>query len=102
MIHSFVIIVLEYSKYNIINVRKQGDQNTLQLLLQKLNNYHNNIKLTLEIGGVSTDFLDLNITINKEKLELNIYRKSTASDATIEGQSFHPYSHKNAAYLQYL
>lgn len=54
----------------------------------------------MEIGGQSINFLDLNININKNrKLQFDIYRKPTATNATIYGKSFHPYNHKNAAYL---
>jgi hypothetical protein len=60
---------------------------------------HSNIKLnpTHETDG-SISFLDLSITRNPTSLQLDIYRKPTATDTTINFLSNHPLEYKLAAY----
>jgi len=60
---------------------------------------HGNIKLnaTHETNN-KVNFLDFSITRKPTSLELDIYRKTTASDTTIKFLSNRPLRHKLAAY----
>jgi hypothetical protein len=64
-----------------------------------INNIHSNIKLnpTSEKHG-STDSLDLTITHKHKQLEVNIHRKPTSTDKTINFHSSHPIEQKMAAF----
>jgi hypothetical protein len=58
-------------------------------------------KLKLTVTQENNDqisFLDLLITRQNHKLEIDIYRKSAATDTTINYTSNHPIEHKLAAY----
>ena len=72
------------------------------LVLTNINGIHSNLKLkiTHEQQG-SINFLDLTITRNQNKLEIDIYRKPTATDTIINFLSNHPIEHKMAAYRYY-
>jgi len=54
-------------------------------------------KATEEISD-SINYLDLSINRNINKIELDIYRKPTNADITIEYTSNHPQDHKKAAF----
>jgi hypothetical protein len=60
---------------------------------------HSNIQLnpTHETNN-NVSFLDLSITRKPTSLELDTYRKPTATDTTINFLSNHPLEHKLAAY----
>jgi hypothetical protein len=64
-----------------------------------INNIHNNIKLnpTYEEHG-SIYYLDLTILRKHTRLEVDIYRKPTTKDTTINFLSSHPIELKTAAY----
>ena len=64
-----------------------------------VNNIHSNIKLnpTYEQHG-SIDFLDLIITRKHKQLEVDIYRKPTYTDTTMNFLSNHPIEQKTAAF----
>jgi len=64
-----------------------------------INNIHSNIKLnpTYEQHR-SIDFLDLTITRKHKQLEVDIYRKPTCTDTTINFFSNHPIEQKMAAF----
>jgi hypothetical protein len=64
-----------------------------------VNNTHSNIKLnpTHEQHG-SIDFLDLIITRKHKRLEVDIYKKPTYTDTTINFLSNHPIEQKMAAF----
>jgi hypothetical protein len=47
-------------------------------------------------------YLDLELTNKKEQLELNIYRKPTTTDTTLNFKSCHPKEQKMAAYKSWL
>ena len=63
-----------------------------------VNNIHSNIKLnpTYEQHG-SIDFLDLIITRKHKQLEVDIYRKPTYTDTTINFHSNHPIEQKKSS-----
>jgi hypothetical protein len=67
------------------------------------NNTHSNIKLisTYEQQR-SIDFLDLTITRKHKNLEVDIYRKATSTDTTIEFLSKHPIEQNMAAFRFYI
>ena len=58
-------------------------------------------KATREINK-SINYLDLTINISINKTEVNIHRKPTNADITIQHTSNHPRDHKLAAYTYYL
>jgi hypothetical protein len=81
-----------------------GGKSELEDFFKDLNNHHNNIDFTLEVGIHELNFLDLNLQLipagnNFLKIKFDIYRKSVYTGQTINGHSFHPVSHKHAAYL---
>jgi hypothetical protein len=60
---------------------------------------HGNIKLnTTHETNNKLNLLNLSITRMPTSLELDIYRKPTATDTTINFLSNHPHEHKLAAY----
>ena len=58
-------------------------------------------KATREINK-SINYLDLTINRNINKFEINIYRKPTNADITIQHTSIHPRDHKLAAFTYYI
>jgi hypothetical protein len=64
-----------------------------------INQIHDNIKLnpTYE-NNMCINFLDLTITRQQTNLEIDIHRKSTTTDNTINFLSNHPIEHKMAAF----
>jgi len=63
-----------------------------------INNIHNNIKLNpRHEEHNSIDFLDSTTLCMQTKLEIDIYRKPTTTDTTINFFSNHPIEHKMAA-----
>jgi hypothetical protein len=75
----------------------------LHTLTRYINNIHSNVKLnTTYEQHNSIDFLDLTITRQHKKLEIDIYRKPTATDTTINFLSNRPIEQKTAAYRYHL
>lgn len=79
-----------------------GPNELLQPFLDFINSIYPTIEFTMEVGGTRINFLDLTINIEENKYTFNIYRKPTATDATIHGSSLCPISHKIAAYNYYI
>lgn len=76
-----------------------GSDRQLQNFLKHLNTLHPSIKFTIETEkDQSLNFLDLKISRIQNKLAFSIFRKPTYTDTTIHNSSFHPVSHKLAAY----
>ena len=71
----------------------------LHEFLALINGFYPSIKFTLEIGGSTINFLDINITVNNHKHVFQIFRKPTHTDLVINGSSYHPPSHKHSAIL---
>jgi sugar diacid utilization regulator len=64
-----------------------------------INNIHPAVKFTLtHEHNNRINFLDLTIIRHPSKTEINIYRKPTTTDTTINYTSNHPTEHKMAAY----
>ena len=74
-----------------------GNLADLNLLLDFLNSRYPSIKFTMEVGGESINFLDLNIDITQGEFQFSIFRKPTSTDVAIDGASFCPTSHKHAS-----
>jgi hypothetical protein len=75
-------------------------QDTSDKTIQEyINQIHKNLQLnpTYEDNG-QINFLDLLISRNNSKLEIDIYRKPTTTDTKINYDSNHPTEHKTAAY----
>jgi len=67
-----------------------------------INSIHSNTKLNITHKEQrSINFLDLTITRNQNKLEIDIYGKPTTTDTTINFLSNHPIEHRMAAYRYY-
>ena len=67
-----------------------GDQNRLQVFLDFINCIADGITFTMEIGGQSICFLDLEIRIADGKLTTTVYSKPTNSLMYLHGNSCHP------------
>ena len=96
--------ILYYTRYVddiliIYNTRHISD-NTIQ---KYVNQIHKNLQLnpTHEDNG-QINFLDLTIIRNNSRLEIDIYRKPTTTNTTINYDSNHPTEHKTAAYRHYI
>jgi hypothetical protein len=68
-----------------------------------INQIHNSIRInpTQEENG-SINFLYLNIIRKPTHLEIDIYRKPTTTDTTINFESSHPLEHKTAAFRHHI
>jgi len=64
---------------------------------------HKNLKFTItQENNKQINFLDILITRREQKLDINIYRKSTTTDTTINYLSNHPTEREIAAYRYYI
>jgi hypothetical protein len=72
---------------------------THESILQYINRIHSNIQLnpTQEVNGI-VSFLDLSVTRKPTCLVMDIYRKPTTTDTTINYLSIYPLEHKLVAY----
>ena len=66
-----------------------GDADQMDLLLEFLNSLDENLKFTVEIGGISC-YLDWKITIDDKKILISVYSKPTDSHLYLHGTSCHP------------
>jgi len=74
-----------------------------EMIVQHTNAMHSNLQLnpTLESNN-QISFLDLLIIRKSHQLEIDMYRKPTTTDTTINYLSNHPMEHKLAAYRYYI
>lgn len=92
--------ITEYHRYvdDTILIFK-GNTRQLDLLHKFLNNITPNLKFTMETEQSNKiNFLDITIEKIDNRLDFSIYRKPTTSNQTIHSTSYHPVSHKLAAY----
>ena len=76
-----------------------GTDRQLSQFLTLLNNFHPNIKFTIEEEtNRSINFLDLTITNQNGSHMFSIYHKPSYTDTIIPNSSCHPHSHKLAAF----
>ena len=66
--------------------------------LELLNNFFPSINFTMEVGGLTINFLDLTIRLTEEGHTFCIYRKTTATDSYVNDSFFCPWPHKLAAF----
>jgi hypothetical protein len=68
-----------------------------------INQIHSNLHLSPTYENMEQiSFLDLSMIRKTPKLEMDIFRKPTTTDATINYYSNHPTEHKLAAYQHYI
>jgi hypothetical protein len=76
---------------------------SIEEIQQYADRIHKNLKLTItQENNDQVSFLDQLITRQNHKLDIDIYRKSTATDTTINYTSNHPIEHKLAAHRSYI
>jgi hypothetical protein len=96
--------IIHYTRYVddilVIYDTRYIENNTVQNYIKQI---HNNILLnpTYESNG-QINYLDLTIIRNNSKLEIDIYRKPTTTNTTINNTSNHPIEHKTTAYRHYI
>jgi hypothetical protein len=86
-----IIIIYDQNKINEIAIT-----NVMNGINEQLE-----FKATAEINN-SINYLDRTINRNINKIELDIYRKPTNADITIQYTSNHPQDHKQAAFTFYI
>ena len=75
------------------------DHTNMEKIFHYINSIHPNLTFTHTQEHKKTiSFLDLHITIKNNISDINIYRKSTTTDTTINYYSIHPTEQKLAAY----
>jgi hypothetical protein len=93
-----------YTRYvdNIFIIYDSSSTNP-KAITQYANTIHNNLQFnpTPENAG-QFNFLDLSITRKADNLEINIFRKPTTTNTTINYLSKHPLEQKLAAYRYYI
>ena len=93
-----------YSRYvdDIIIIYDANRTNT-ETIIWHANSIHNNIQLspTLEADN-QISFLDLLIIRKSQQLEIDVFKKPTTTDTTINYLSNHPMEQKLAAYRYYI
>jgi len=76
---------------------------TAESIHKYINNIHNCLQLNpTHENNTQINFLDLCINRKTNKLEIDIYRKPTTTDITINYLSNHPIEHKLAAYRYHI
>ncbi|XP_044748720.1 uncharacterized protein LOC123309597 [Coccinella septempunctata] len=79
-----------------------GGTDLIWVLLELFNSLHKNIHFTLEIGFNQINFLDLTLTLEEDRIPVDVYRKESQTVAIINESSNHPAYHKFAALNTYL
>jgi hypothetical protein len=95
--------IIYYNRY-VDDIFMIYDQNKItQDILKQFNTQHENLQITIneEINN-QIEYLDLKLTNKQGQLEIEVYRKPTATDITINNSSCHPREHKLAAYKCWL
>jgi hypothetical protein len=75
-----------------------GTERQLSCFLSDLNKINPSIQFTMEVGGKTINFLDLNISILDHSLKFDVFRKPTFSDNIIHASSQHHISHKMSVF----
>jgi hypothetical protein len=72
---------------------------TPKTILEQFSAQHRNLQFTInDETDDQTAYLDLNLVNNQGQLEMEVYRKPTMIDITINNTSCHPKGHKLAAH----
>jgi hypothetical protein len=92
-----------YFRYvNDILVLYKEDQTNIHSVLDDFNSAIPNMKFTQEKEeNNNSNFLDITIARGHDSLLIEIYRKTTTTDAIIPNDSCHPSEHKTAAIRYY-
>jgi hypothetical protein len=95
--------IIPYTRFVNILIIYDNTRTTADDIHKYINNTHNSLQFspTLE-NKKQINFLDLNITKKTNKLEIDIDRKTTTTDTTINYLSNHPIEHKLAAYRYHI
>jgi hypothetical protein len=73
---------------------------TPQTVLEQFNAQHRDLQFTInEETDTQIAYPDLNLVNKRGQLQMEVYRKPTATDVTINNTSCHPKEHKLAAYV---
>lgn len=75
-----------------------GTNRELQLFLNEINQLKPKLNFKLEMGGKTLNFLDLKIQKCGTRLEFEIYRKPSYTDAIIPANSYHSQQHKMSGF----
>jgi hypothetical protein len=81
------------------------DQNkiTPKRILEQFNAQYKNLKFTVnEEVNSQIEYLNLKLSNKQGQLEIEIYRKPTETDVTIDNTSYHPREHKLTTYKCWL
>jgi len=92
--------IIYYTRYvDDILIIYNTEHTSPEHICEQANRIHPNLKFTPTHEEDNTiSFLDLQLTRQHKKLDINIYRKPTTTDTTINYLSNHPTEHKLAAY----
>lgn len=61
------------------NISLKSRKELIMILLNFFNSLHKNWTYTLEIGPEEINFLDSNLTLKNNKIEIDLYRKETVN-----------------------
>jgi len=97
-------VITFYTRYvDDIFIIYDTNKTTTDEMKTYIDHIHQNIKLTPTFeDNTQINFLDILITRKKNELTINIYRKPTTTDITINYMSNHPMEQKIAAYRYYI
>ena len=96
--------IVYYNRYvdDIIMIYNQT-KITPQHILKQFNEQNKNLQFTLnEETNKQITYLDLKLTNDNGRIHMEIYRKPTSTDITINNTSCHPQEHKLAAYRSWI
>ena len=96
--------IVYYTRYvDDIFVIFDTTKTSIDEIQQYVDHIHKNLRLTIrQENNNQISFLDLLITRQTHKPDIDIYRKNTSTDTTISYTSNHPMEHKLAAYRSYI
>ncbi|XP_068129818.1 caprin-2 [Hyperolius riggenbachi] len=77
-------------------VKEPGEREEFENWIDDLNQNDINLHLTSNWGGNRLEFLDLQIEVADKQVITKTFRKDTASDMVLHGESFHPKKLKNS------
>jgi len=97
-------VITFYTRYvDDISIIYDTNKTTTDKMKTYIDHINQNIKLTPTFeNNTQINFLDILITRKKNELNINIYRKPTTTDITINYMSNHPMEQKIAAYRYYI
>ncbi|XP_023725557.1 uncharacterized protein LOC111874349 [Cryptotermes secundus] len=96
--------IIYYNRYvdDIIMIYNRS-KITPQYILDQFNKQNNNLQFTLnEEDNNQITYLDLQLTNNHGQVRMEIFRKPTSTDTTINNKSCHPKEQKLAAYKNWI